>query len=244
MKIIRKLNTKVITPSPRGGIRVGVFFLLSLLFVASCSDEEQEYDPYYNWQARNTEWFMSAVDSARTAIADAKAQYGDDWEKHCDWRMYKSLQQSKTYNSGDVTDSICVHILKHDTTLANPVSPKWNDTIRISYRGWLMPSTYKVYNSNEQMVDSVMQEVFDQSYYGPFDAEKAMPRLSTVSLFVDGFHTALQYMVADDNWLVYIPYQLAYGTTTHGTIPGYSTLLFQIHMTAVYPNGSGVPNWE
>ena len=258
MKIIRKLNTKVITPSPRGkrklGVSawgakategkfwVGVFFLLSLLFVASCSDEEQEYDPYYNWQARNTEWFMSAVDSARTAIADAKAQYGDDWEKHCDWRMYKSLQQSQSYNSGKVTDSICVHVLHHDTSAVS-LSPMWNDTIRISYRGWLMPSTYKVY-VNEQQKDSVRQEVFDQSYYGSFDAEKAIPRLSQVSPFVNGFHTALQYMIAGDNWLVYIPYQLGYGTTVHGTIPAYSTLLFQIHMAAVYPCGTGVPDWE
>ncbi len=205
--------------------------LVGLACLASCSEEEQEYDPYYNWPARNAAWYEQIADSARKN-ADGK------------WLMLKSLQQSQSYNSGSVTDSICVHIISQDATLANPVSPKWNDTIRISYRGWLMPTTYKVNDDNEQLVDSVMQEVFDQSYYGPFDPEKALPRLSAVSLFVDGFHTALQYMVAGDNWLVYIPYQLAYGTTAHGTIPGYSTLLFHIHMAAVYPSGSGVPDWQ
>ena len=72
----------------------GVSSLL-LLFVVACSDDEEAYDPYTNWKARNTAWFASVADSARTAIAEAKAQYGDSWEQHCDWRMYKRLDQAQ-----------------------------------------------------------------------------------------------------------------------------------------------------
>ena len=51
-------------------------------------------------------------------------------------------------------------------------------------------------------------------------------------------------MVEGDDWMVYIPYRLGYGTSDHGTIPAYSTLQFRIHMAAVYPCNSGVPAWK
>ena len=63
--------------------------IVSLGTICSCSEDEQEYDPYTNWQVRNREWFRSVADSARTAITQAKAQYGDKWEDYCEWRMYK-----------------------------------------------------------------------------------------------------------------------------------------------------------
>ena len=34
----------------------GVSSLL-LLFVVACSDEEEAYEPYTNWEVRNTAWF-------------------------------------------------------------------------------------------------------------------------------------------------------------------------------------------
>lgn len=62
--------------------------------LTSCEETTEQWDPYENWQVRNIAWFASVADSARTAISQAKAQYGDEWEKHCEWRMYKTLQRS------------------------------------------------------------------------------------------------------------------------------------------------------
>jgi FKBP-type peptidyl-prolyl cis-trans isomerase FklB len=52
-------------------------------------------------------------------------------------------------------------------------------------------------------------------------------------------------MVEGDDWMVFIPYTLAYGSEGSGEIPGYSTLQFRIHMVRWYESGSGVPGrWE
>ena len=235
--------TRVYTPSPRGGFGVGVSILLFsiLLFVVSCSDEEQEYDPYANWASRNAQWFQSAMDSARKDIGEAKSQYGDEWENHAQWRVYKSLHQSQDYDSHRPTDSIVVRIVQRGT---GSISPTWTDTVRISQRGWLMPTKYRMYNKQGQLVDSLRQEIFSQTYYGSFDPATAAPVLSAVDLFTEGFATALQYMVEGDDWLVYIPYPLAYGKSGRDVIPGYSTLQFRIHMAGVYPEGTPVPSWK
>ena len=62
--------------------------------------------------------------------------------------------------------------------------------------------------------------------------------------FTEGFGTALQYMVKGDDWLVYIPSELAYGEKDSEAIPAYSTLLFRIHLMGVYESGTGVPEWK
>ena len=84
----------------------GLVCLVSLFFV-SCSEKNSEWNPYHDWESRNSMWFQEVADSARTAIAVAKAQYGDDWEAHCQWRMFKSLQRSADIQ-GPLTDSIDV----------------------------------------------------------------------------------------------------------------------------------------
>lgn len=214
--------------------------LLSVAMV-SCSEDEQEWDPYANWQMRNRIWFWLVADTARTAIAEAKAQYGDQWQDHCQWRMMKRLDQSQDYNTGRVDDSICVRIISRGD---GTVTAGWSDTVRISYRGWMMPATYRLYNAAGQRVDSLRQEVFDQSYYGEFSTATAAPSLAPVSSFIVGYSTALQYMTEGDDWMVYIPNRLAYGETDHGVIPAYSTLQFRIHMAAIYPCNTGVPTWK
>ncbi len=212
-----------------------------ILLLAACSEEEVANDPYANWASRNAQWFQSAADSAYQAIAEAKAQYGDEWEQYSQWKVLKSLQLAQDYDTHNLTDSIVVRILNRGT---GNVSPTWTDSVRISQRGWLMPTKYSMYNDQGQLVDSLRQEVFSQTYYGTFDPSTAAPVLSTISVFTEGFATALQYMVEGDDWLVYIPYPLAYGTSGRDVIPGYSTLQFRIHMAAVYPSGTPVPSWK
>lgn len=221
--------------------RILPFLLLLVMGFAACTENEDEYTPYTNWTARNAEWYATITDSARTAIAKAKAQWGEDWEAHCDWRQYKSLLKSQEHDSGNYTDSICVHILgRGEGTLC----PTFSDTVRINMRGWLMPATYKRYNANRVEVDSVLQEVFTENYSGPYNPETAAPALMAVKSTIEGFSTALQYMVEGDDWLVYIPQNLAYAGNSSSAIPAYSTLQFRLGLMAVYPAGSGVPSWK
>lgn len=220
----------------RNWISLGLILGLGMLFLVSCSENEDVWNPYYNWRARNAEWFQEIADSARTAIAQSKAAYGDDWEYHCDWRMYKSLLRSADY-VGPVTDSICVHILKRGT---GSVSPAYTDSIRLNFRGWTLKTEYV---NDEGGLDSY-QAVFSQTYYGAFNPMTAAPQTMAVNGTVEGFGTALQYMVKGDDWLVYIPENLAYGEKDSDAIPPYSTLVFRLNLVGVFISGSKSSDWQ
>ena len=112
---------------------------VAVLGLASCSETDNTYDPYENWQSRNAKWFEDTVQVARLAIAQAKSEHGEAWEDHCQWRMYKSLLKTSS-SSGPVTDSICVRIIERGADIAAKGSPAYNDTVHVNYRGWLMPT--------------------------------------------------------------------------------------------------------
>jgi len=65
-----------------------------------------------------------------------------------------------------------------------------------------------------------------------------------VSGVVDGFTTALQHMRKGDRWKVYIPYQLGYGESANSSIPGYSTLVFDITLNNFWHVGETVPGFH
>lgn len=219
-----------------------LIWVLCSLFAAcvfsACSKEDSTWDPYHDWQARNARWFAQVADSARRAIAEAKSIYGEDnWTEHCEWRMYKSLQKSADVNTGRLADSICVKVMDPGT---GTVLPNYNDTVRLSFRGWLMETQYD--DGNGGLYSE--SRVFTQTYYGKYDPSTAAPSTARVADMIEGFKTALQYMPEGADWYVYLPQELAYGAKAESEIPAYSTLLFRINMRAVYPAGSGVPAWK
>ena len=193
--------------------------MVFIFLLASCSSDTSDYDPYHDWQARNAAWYEQIADSARRG--------GDDW------LMLKALTKSPGYQSSQTTDSICVHILNRGT---GTICPIFNDSVRISFRGWLMPI---------QEADGALKEVvFTQTYYGDYNPALAAPQLAAVSGFTSGFATALQYMVEGDDWMVYIPQQLFYGSEVKGVIPAYSAARFRIQLIAIYPLGTTIPAWK
>ena len=225
--------SKVLTPSLTGRVRGGAALLFLLLFLVSCSSSDSEYDPHYNWPERNVAWYHQIADSARTAINEARKAYGDEWENHCDWRMYKSLLKSSGSQSGLLEDSICVHILSKGS---GTTSPLYTDSVRVSFRGWLMPTT----DANGKPLDTI----FSQTYYGTYDTITAAPQLAGVSSFKPGIATAIQYMHEGDEWMIYVPQELFYGTTVTGSVPAYSTIRMRLHLRAIYPLGTTVPTWK
>lgn len=208
----------------------------SAFVLTSCGETDNTYDPHYDWKSRNAIWYETIADSARTAIAKARAIHKDAWREHTEWLMIRSLQCVGDAK-GPLTDSICVHIIKRGTGLT---SPKSNDTVRVAYRGFLMPTQMPVDGTRTEL----RQEIFDQSYYGPYDPKTVAPIAMEPQYMVNGFATALQYMVEGDHWIVYIPQQLAYGSTPKGTVPAFSTLQFDLHLIKWYESGSGVPAWR
>lgn len=207
-------------------------FLSVFAFVA-CDENEATFDKYESWQQRNKVYFEQVADTARRAIAAAKAEYGDQWEQYCDWRMYQAYTKPVTTK---LTDSICVKVLETGTGKGCPL---YTDTVRVHYRGILMP-TKDIINGK----DTVVQDVFDYSFVPPLDLNLAFPKLFGVSGTIAGFGTALQYMHCGDRWMVYIPETLGYGSTAQNKIPAYSTIMFDVTLVDYFYPGEGIPDWH
>ena len=209
-----------------------LLLIVPLLLLASCKDSEAESNVRQNWPERNVQWFAEVYDAARAEIETAKARYGSDWEKHCNWRVYKTLLKSQDVQGPPTDYVVCKINEKGD----GDWSPAYTDSVRLYYRGWIMDDNYPASKDN--------MTVFSQTYYGDFNPATAAPVAMAASALVEGFTTAIQYMVEGDDWSVYIPSELAYGAKASDAIPAYSTLLFRIRVERVHKSGTGMPGWR
>ena len=186
--------------------------------VASCSEQDdEEADEYANWQVRNEAYFAS--------LSDSLNQGGETWQR---FRTWSKDQQAE----GSSTEYIYVKVLESGT---ETVSPLYTDTVRVSYRGRLIPSA--------SYADGY---VFDQTYYGTYSLQTTATAKGVVSSFVEGFTTALLHMHPGDRWRIYIPYQLGYGTTASSSsaIPAYSTLIFDLALIDFTSYGEAMAPWS
>ena len=209
-----------------------LLLLLPLLLLASCKNSEENYDSHHDWKERNAQWFAEVYDAAQAEIAAAKAQHGNSWEEHCNWRIYKTLLKSQDVQGASTDYIVC----KINQRGVGDFSPAYTDSVRLYYRAWIMDENYPVSKTN--------MTVFSQSYYGDFDRTTAAPIAMPVTSTVEGFMTAIQYMVHGDEWDVYIPQQLAYKETESEAVPAYSTLLYRIRIELVHKSGEGMSEWR
>ena len=67
-----------------------LFLPVVLFMLGACSEKEEPNPEYANWAARNDAAFADSLRTARNAIAQARAKWGDAWEQHCDWRVLRN----------------------------------------------------------------------------------------------------------------------------------------------------------
>lgn len=180
--------------------------LVALTAFTSCSessdDTENDFD---DWQNRNEAYYNNVYREAENAVKSGS----DDWKIISKWSIDD--------NVATPTDRIVVKVLQKGT---GTESPLFTDYVKVFYRGRLIPS-----------VNYPQGYVFDQSYTTPeLNPETSAAAVFNVSRFVDGFATAVQHMHVGDHWLVYIPYQLGYGTVKSGSVPAFSTLIFDVYL--------------
>lgn len=198
----------------------GIFaFLPVLLMMAtllvSCKEENDKEDEYSNWQNKNETYWRNLYNETK-----AKIDGGDQT-----WKIIPAISYS---TAKDVPAERCIIVHVNQSGNEDSGMPIQTDEVRVHYRGHLLPSL--TYTSGYQ---------FDSSWVGEFNPATAKPIDLGVSDVIDGFQTALQHMHIDDDWDVYIPYQLGYGTTQNTTsgIPAYSTLIFRILLTDFWHAG-------
>jgi FKBP-type peptidyl-prolyl cis-trans isomerase FklB len=183
--------------------------IMSVLGMASCSEDDGTVEEYPNWKVQNETFFNNLSDSVSALIkADPSRN---------DWKRIKSWTKAEDY-TGTNEDYIIVKVVEQGPATETN-TPIYTDTVAVHYAGSLLPST-----SYKQGL------LFDSSFDEPFDEQTSVVSTMRISATVEGFATALQNMHRGDHWIVYIPYQLGYGTVDKSVIPAYSTLVFDIRM--------------
>lgn len=183
-----------------------IWCLLAVLALASCKEEDDTVEEYADWQNKNDVFFARLVSDTQQKIDQGQTS----------WGLYPSFTlPDKGYSFG-YGDYVVAEKLKEGSGITSPLL---TDSVEVHYMGRLLPSP-----SYAQGL------IFDRSYAGIFDPELATPSKFLVSGVVRGFATALMHMHRGDHWRVYIPYQLGYGSSSRSTIPGYSTLIFDLQL--------------
>ena len=205
--------SKIINRKHIGWHGVSYILLLSLLLLSytACSEDDSATDEYADWQERN-------------------AAMTDQWAANSSLRKIRVYTQDDT-TTGKSMDYIYVQVLE---TGDGTESPLFTDTVRVAYRGRMIPTT-----------NYANGYVFDETYLGDFSWHTA--GMSTMSIgggsttVVSGFATALMNMRKGDRWLVYIPYQLGYNASSQGSVIAYSNLIFDIALLDFWHPGDPHP---
>ena len=207
--------------------RVFALLVTALLSLSSCSETDDTVEEFPDWKAKNEAFFTSKYSMVSQYVAAG----------YTDWKIIRGYNLGDATGNVSPTDNILVHVLRQGTGSGCPL---YSDTVRVHYRGQLIASTTYVDSS-----DSELGLVFDKSWSTDvFNEQISIPSKMGVGGLVPGFSTALQYMHIGDRWRIYVPYQLAYGTSNNGSIPAYSTLVFDIALAAYYHPGKTVPDWS
>lgn len=234
MKISRNtLQTTLSLPLLRGGMGLG-FVLCLLLSIVACEETDDTVNEYADWQPRNEQYFKDTLSYACSQVDAAKRLYGEDWETHCDWRVFPSYCIAP---GGKATwkDSIAVHVIEHGSGSGMPL---YTDSVRVTYAGRLIPSpSFKTgYCFDHTGLSSKIEDIMDKRF--------EVPATFKTSNLVEGFTTALLHMHIGDYWRVFMPANLGYGKAGSDNIPGHSTLLFDMRLKAYYRTGANIQDWK
>ena len=196
---------------------------MAVFALSSCSENDDSYDEYANWQERNEQAFADTLAYAK------KMGESQGWYVYRKWSL-ENQTPNKDVNGVEVPLSYkdCDHIIVHVLDKGEgTTSPLYTDSAKVSYRGSLLETTDKDGNVNAGYV-------FDKTFEGTYNKQTAMLSTVAVSNMVDGFATALMHMHVGDHWMVYSPDQLGYGTTGNGSIPAYSMLRFELALDSYH----------
>lgn len=226
-----------------------IYYIFAVLFtvctLSACEEKSEVSNEFDNWVERNEAFMKDTLAHAVRQVATAKQQWGEDWEKHCDWRVYESYLVAE---GGKKTwkDSIAVHVIEHGEGNGCPL---YTDSVRVTYAGRLMPTASFMSNDPAEYYYHFPGYVFDKSGLSSkvnevLDKRFEHPAIFKVSSLVEGFTTTLLHMHIGDYWRVFIPSNMGYGANGSNSIPGNSTLVFDMRLKAYYRTGTTPGPWK
>jgi len=224
-----------------------IFTVLAMgLCLTACNDDDSvDYTKYYDWRDKNnamTKIFLEDIHS----LGD-KAYFSD---------TVPSLAEPYAY---------CT--MKHIIESANEDSlrkigrwftPYYNSTLRVHYTLFNPDSVYARFEQNEILTDQgrrndseLMNKIFGIGYRpGIPGYEMKADTLESYQVkyfdnfsagsVVKGWQDCLQTMHIGDNWLIVVPWYLAYGQAGSGNIDPYTNLFFCIKLVDITYWGGNV----
>lgn len=186
---------------------------LAALLFASC-EEVQEASKYDNWQSRN-EAYIDSIAGETGKVFVATLEDAD--------RMELGRLFAIATTSGTTAGEQYVYCKK---ITANPEGrrPLYTETVSAYYYGTLI--TGDKFDGNFTGYSAIDYQELNAEDKKPTDFDA--PAEFAVSGMITGWTAALQLMRTGERWMLYIPYQSAYGTSGSKSIPGYSALAFDL----------------
>ena len=191
-------------------ILLSLLFTQCLLLFTSC-DETEEVNKYADWRNRN-EAFIDSLKSVYDAKTDPELiQIIPYAEKN--YPIY--AKKLKTVTSGE--------------------TPLYTDSVTAFYRGMLINEAVFCAATTPHYYTKLYQslDVFDKNFEGEEPNAFESPTKFFVNGVVAGWREVLQRMKVGERWEVYIPWQQGYGSSVSGTIPAYSTLIFDVNLVSI-----------
>ncbi|HET9570780.1 MAG TPA: FKBP-type peptidyl-prolyl cis-trans isomerase [Bacteroidales bacterium] len=151
--------------------------------------------------------FVSCSSNSDTVWRDDNLRFFDSLAKHSD---IQTLGDSINGYPG-----IYYKVL----TPGTGTIPVVGNVVKVAYAGWLWNDTVK-YNS-----PLALKNAFDYNMSGL--------QVKVGTGVIEGWSLVLQRMPVGSKWRVYIPYNMAYGSSGSSSIPAYSTLIFDMTLLEI-----------
>lgn len=216
-----------------------LLFLPFLLFVAGAfvaCEEVQEEGKYDNWQQRNEAF----IDSIRSKTGDNIVTSLADAENMEVGKLFAVKVETGGTSTGANTTHQYVYCKKLWKTDSG-AHPLYTEKVSVFYCGTLI--TGDEFDGNFDGFGATDREELDRllPLSAPSEAKPDSkwptvfnsPAEFAVSGVIPGWIWALQYMRAGERWMLYIPWQSAYGSSGNGNITGYSALTFDVCLDEV-----------
>lgn len=204
-----------------------MFALLGAMTFVSCSEtEEEQENEFENWESRNETYFSNIYSQAESAINSGSKE----------WKIIRVYSKDEDA-AKDKKDYIVVHV---ENEGVGTECPNLSDTVRLHYRGNLMPSTS--YVNGYQFVSS---------WQGEYNIKSMIPvggyaynciSIGRTYVSIPGVTTALLNMHKGDHWKVYVPYDLG-NSALSSIIPSNSTLKFDLTLVDFLRKGQKFPSY-
>lgn len=201
------------------------FLLFAIGAMVSC-EEVEEASEYDNWRERNEAF----IDSIRRETGEIYVASEEDVQRMEEGQLFaiRDWQVSTNENAYYI---YCKKIRALDD-YTNARRPLYTETVDAYYYGTLINGVR--FDGNFSGYGAA-----DQGYLDKDDAGKAPTDFDSPAEFaingslINGWRIVLQYMYVGERWMVYIPWQCAYGSSGSSSIPGYSALTFDMQLEGV-----------